>query len=134
MKTLLPVVIDNWPHPPIVLEQPQPRPKRICGVFVILALRWGNERGLRRGTYFSNTEAASRAMGFWTNRVGYLLRKNRGTRSEGYARFREVWFASAKAAMKWRYWDFEVWLRKEFPWTFQGPTGRGSALLATAAQ
>jgi hypothetical protein len=78
-----PVVIDNWPYPPIILGVECPKPKHICGVFVIIDAPWGKERRLWRGTYFSSTKAASRAMGFQTDRVGKLLRKNRGTKSEG---------------------------------------------------
>jgi hypothetical protein len=62
--------------------------------------RWEIERRLCRGTYFSSTKAASKAMGFLSDRVGKLVRKNRGTKDEGYARFPCVWFISAKAMLK----------------------------------
>jgi hypothetical protein len=78
---------------------------------VIINTPWGNERRLYRGTYFSSTKAASRAMGFLSDRVGKLLRKNRGTRDEGYARFPYVWFMSAKAMLKHRIWNHEPLLR-----------------------
>jgi hypothetical protein len=113
-----PVVIDNWPHPPIILEVERPRPKRICGVMVILTTSWGKERRLSRGTYFTSTKAASQAMGFETDRVRRLLRKNRGAKEEGYARFPYVWFISAKAAFQFRYWHHEDLLRYHFPWAF----------------
>jgi hypothetical protein len=58
-------------------------------------------------------------MGFRRDEVGKLLRKNRGTKNEGYARFPEAWFISAKHAMKARLWHFEVFLRLKFPWVFE---------------
>ena len=114
-----PVVIDNWPHPPIILETTRPRPKRICGVFVVINFRWEIERRLCRGTYFSSTKAASRAMGFQSDRVGKLLRKNRGTKIEGYALFPNVGFMSAKAMLKRRIWHHEPLLRYHLPWALE---------------
>src|SRR5215831_10542271 len=111
-----PVVIDNWPHPPIILETTRPRPKRVCGVFVVINTRWEIERRLSRGTYFSSSKAASKAIGFLSDRVGRLLRKNRGTRIEGYALFSYVGFMSAKAMLKRRIWHHEHLLRYHFPW------------------
>ena len=123
-----PVVIDNWPYPPIILEVQRPRPNRICGVLVILVSTWPNELRLARGSYFSNIKAASRAMGFSTDRVGQLLRKNRGTKDEGYARFPDVWFISAKAAFRFRYWYREDLLRHHFSWAFPHPPMKTFAL------
>jgi hypothetical protein len=114
-----PVVIDNWPHPPIVLEQPRTVPKRICGVFVIRVSHWPNELCLARGKYFSSTRAASNAMGFDADRVGALLRKNRGTNLEGRANFHLAWFMSAKEAIKRHAWHHDGFLRYAFPWYFE---------------
>jgi hypothetical protein len=86
---------------------------------VILNSRWEIERRLSRGTYFTSTKAASKAMGFLSDRVGKLLRKNRGTRDEGYARFRYVWFMSAKAMLKFRIWHHEPLLRYHLPWALE---------------
>ncbi len=72
-----PVEIDNWPHPPIILETERPKPKRIRGVFVTLVSEWPPNDRLARGTYLLCTRAASNAMGFESD-VGKLLRKNRG--------------------------------------------------------
>jgi hypothetical protein len=82
------------PHPQIVLDYEDPKPRRECGVFCIVADRWANERGIYRGSYFSNIKAASKAMSFRRDEVGKLLRKNRGTKLEGYAIFEEAWFTS----------------------------------------
>jgi hypothetical protein len=72
---------------PIIMEIERPQPKRICGVVVNINPPWGNQRRLHHGTYFTSTKAASKAMGFLTDRVGKSLRKNRCTKDEGYARF-----------------------------------------------
>jgi len=114
-----PVIIDNWPHPPIVLDYEDPKPRRVCGVFCIVADRWAKERGIYRGSYFSNIKAAFKATGFRRDEVGKLLRKNRGTRLEGYAIFEEAWFTTAKFKFKRRSRDFAFWLRREFPWLLE---------------
>jgi hypothetical protein len=81
--------------------------------------RWEIERRLHRGTYFTSTKAASRAMGFEKDQVGKLLRKTRGTKNEGYARFPEAWFISAKHATKKRFWNFDTILQMKFPRAFE---------------
>ena len=58
-------------------------------------------------------------MGFEKDQVGRLLRKNRGTRDEGYARFPYVWFMSAKAMLKFRIWHHEPLLRYHLPWALE---------------
>jgi hypothetical protein len=64
-----PVIIDNWPHPPIILESVRPKPKRICGVFVIMNFHRLPKRSSRK-----------------------VAAKNRGTKVEGYALFPNVGF------------------------------------------
>jgi len=98
-----PVVIDNLPHPPIILDYEDPKPRPVCGAFCIVAHPWANERGIYRGSYFSNIKAALKAMGFRRDEVGKLLRKNRGTKMEGYAIFEEAWFTSDSSLtpLKW---------------------------------
>jgi hypothetical protein len=86
---------------------------------VIANFRWETERRLSRGTYFTSTKAASKAMGFEKDQVGWLLRKNRGTKDEGYARFPYVWFMSAKAMLKHRIWHHEPLLRYHLPWALE---------------
>jgi len=86
---------------------------------VVINTRWETERRLSRGTYFTSTKAASKAMGFQSDRVGKLLRKNRGTWAEGYARFRYVWFMSAKAMLKRRIWHHEPILRYHLEWALE---------------
>jgi len=57
-------------------------------------------------------------MGFESDKVGRILRKNRGTEREGYAHFPGVTFRSAKHAMRVRVWNHELFLRLAFPWAF----------------
>jgi hypothetical protein len=66
-----------------------------------------------------STKAASRALGFRWDKVGAELRKNRGTKEEGYARLR-VWFMSARAAIERGPWYLEIYVRQWFPWAFEG--------------
>jgi hypothetical protein len=58
-------------------------------------------------------------MGFQSDRVGKLLRKNRGTKVEGYACFPCVMFMSATAMLKRRIWHHEPLLRYHLPWALE---------------
>jgi hypothetical protein len=110
-----PVEIDNWPHPPIILEQPYPRPKRICGVFVV---SWAPEekRACWYGSYFSSTRAASQALGYNYDRLGRVLRKNRVTNLEGRAVLQGIVFRPTKALLEEWPTHFVPYLRNAFPW------------------
>jgi hypothetical protein len=48
--------------------------------------------------------AAPKALGLGSDRIGKLLRKDRATKTEGYALFPNVGFMSAKAMLKRRIW------------------------------
>jgi hypothetical protein len=86
---------------------------------VIVNFRWEIERRMCRGKYFTSTKAASKAMGLLSDRVGKLLRKNRGTKIEGYAAFPSLLFMSATAMLKRRIWHHEHLLRCHFPWALE---------------
>jgi hypothetical protein len=58
-------------------------------------------------------------------KLASLLRKNRGTKMEGYAIFEEAWFTSAKFEVQRKSWDFRFWLQRSFSWIFEKA---GSAL------